>query len=77
MSDRHEGVVVRVNPAGLGVVKDARSEQLYAFTFDQIRDYHGESPAEIGLRVGRRVVFYVEPEFDDEEARVAQVELGN
>lgn len=55
--EQHEGKVLRVNEAGLGIVEDERSRQQFVFTFDKIRGYRGESPREIGLRAGAHVRF--------------------
>ena len=53
----HEGVILRVNEQGLGIVKDTQSNQQFAFTFDKITGYRGESTRELGLVVGAQVQF--------------------
>jgi hypothetical protein len=53
------GVITRIEDFGLGYVK-ADTGQYYAFEFDKIENYGGETPREIGLRAGARVHFAAE-----------------
>lgn len=55
--EEHEGVVLRVNEQGLGIIEDKKSHEHFVFTFDKISSYRGEKPQEIGLRVGAQVRF--------------------
>jgi excisionase family DNA binding protein len=48
--------ILSVDNEGLACLEDA-SGRRYAFTFDKIRGYHGETAREIGLRVGAHVYF--------------------
>ena len=52
-----EGKVVQVIRSGLAYLEEDQSKERFAFTFGKIRDYHGESAGELGLRVGSRVRF--------------------
>lgn len=53
----HEGIILRVNEQGLGIVKDIQSQEQFVFTFDKITGYRGESAHELGLVVGSPVQF--------------------
>jgi len=53
----HEGVILRVNEQGLGIVKDTQSEEQFVFTFDKITGYRVESAQELGLVAGAHVQF--------------------
>ena len=53
----HEGIILRINEQGLGIMKDAQSQEQFVFTFDKITGYRGESAQELGLKVGARVLF--------------------
>ena len=53
----HKGVVVRVTPEGLGIVKDDATGDIYYFTFDKLPGYRGESAKEAGVKVGSHAVF--------------------
>lgn len=53
----HEGVILRVNEQGLGIVKDTHSQEQFVFTFDKIIGYRGESARELGLIAGAHVRF--------------------
>lgn len=55
--EQHQGVILRVNEQGLGIVKDTQSEEQFVFTFDKITGYRGESAQELGLIVGAPVQF--------------------
>jgi len=55
--ERHEGKILRINEAGLGIVEDQESNRQFAFTFDKISGYRGEKPREVGLVVGAHVSF--------------------
>ena len=57
-----DGVIRRINPAGLGYLEEEQSGKYYAFTFDKIQGYRGEEPKEIGLKVGAWVEFSVRDE---------------
>lgn len=50
-----EGIVVRIHTAGLAYATDVPGDRAFAFRFSKIRGYRGESPAEVGLRVGSHV----------------------
>lgn len=68
----HQGVVIRINRFGLGIIEEEPSTTRYVFTFDKIRGYRGESPREIGLKVGTWVEFTLK-----DEGRIATVTLKN
>lgn len=53
----HEGVILRINEQGLGIVKDSKSQEQFVFTFDKIAGYRGESAQELGLKAGVHVHF--------------------
>jgi hypothetical protein len=53
---RH-GLIARVNPAGLCYVEDSESRQIFAFKFDRIEGYVGQTAAELGLKAGTPVAF--------------------
>ena len=55
--ERRTGVVVRLTPGGMGIVKDDETGHAYYFTFDKIPGYRGESAREVGLRVGSHATF--------------------
>lgn len=65
----HFGRIVHLDKQGLVVVQDTSSRCHFAFTFDKIKGYRGETAKEIGLREGREVRFVAEGE------RVEQAEL--
>jgi len=54
---QHEGKILRINNAGLGVVEDEHSQQQFVFTFDKIQNYRGEEARELGLTIGAHVRF--------------------
>jgi len=54
---QHEGKILRINDAGLGIVEDEHSQQQFVFTFDKIRNYRGEAARQLGLTVGAHVRF--------------------
>ena len=56
-SESHEGIILRINEQGLGIVKDIQSEEQFVFTFDKIAGYRGESAQELGLVAGAHVQF--------------------
>ena len=51
------GVVLEVTKDGLGFLEEEQSKKRFAFTFDKIRGYRGETVRELGIRVGSRVRF--------------------
>ena len=51
----HEGIILRINEQGLGIMKDAQSQEQFVFTFDKITGYRGESAQELGLKAGVHV----------------------
>jgi hypothetical protein len=55
---RH-GLIARVNPAGLCYVEDTESRQIFAFKFDRIGGYAGQTAAELGLKTGTPVTFII------------------
>ena len=55
--ERHTGVVARVTPSGLGIVKDDATGDSYYFTFDKIPGYRGEPAKEAGIKVGSEASF--------------------
>lgn len=65
----HIGQVVFLDREGVVVVRDQQSHRHFAFTFDKIKGYRGETAREIGLREGRQV------RFDMRNDQVASVEL--
>ena len=54
---REQGTIVRVDRHGLAMVKTARGNATYPFTFDKIRHYRGQTASEIGLKQGATVSF--------------------
>ena len=67
----HGGVVVHVNSSGIGVLQKSSSDVHFAFTFDKICGYRGQTPTEIGLHEGQKVTFYI----DDKTNAVTAVDL--
>jgi len=55
--EQHEGKILRINNAGLGIIEDERSQQQFVFTFDKIQNYRGEEARQLGLTVGTYVRF--------------------
>jgi len=55
--EQHEGKILRINNAGLGIIEDDRSQQQFVFTFDKIQNYRGEEAGQLGLTVGAHVRF--------------------
>jgi len=53
------GIVVKLNKDGLGFLEEEGSKSRFAFTFDKIIGYKGESAIELGLHPGVRVRFRV------------------
>jgi hypothetical protein len=51
------GVIVKVNKDGLGFLEEDGTKFRFAFTFDKISGYKGESAMELGLYPGVRVRF--------------------
>jgi hypothetical protein len=51
------GLIVELDKDGLVVVQDKDNHSHFAFTFDKIKGYRGETAREIGLREGRQVRF--------------------
>jgi hypothetical protein len=54
-----EGVITRIEDFGLGFVESRKTGERYAFRFDKIDGYHGETLREIGLRAGSPVLIEV------------------
>ncbi|MEA2337689.1 MAG: hypothetical protein QOE82_1696 [Thermoanaerobaculia bacterium] len=54
-----EGVITRIEDFGLGFVESRKSGERYAFRFDKIDGYHGETLRELGLRAGSAVLIEV------------------
>jgi hypothetical protein len=52
---QQQGVITRIEDFGLGYVK--ADSGYYAFEFDKIEGYGGETLHELGLRAGSPVVF--------------------
>ena len=67
------GKIVRVDPTGLAFatasVGGNHAEQLYAFTFDKVSSYRGESASAIGLKKGAKV------RLEAVDGRVTKVDL--
>jgi hypothetical protein len=59
---QRDGVIVRINEQGLGIVEETESHERFAFSFDKINGYRGESPKEMGLKAGALVRFDSSPE---------------
>ena len=53
----HEGIILQVGRDGLGFVEEPTSKKRFAFTFDKIRGYRGESLRKLGIHAGARVRF--------------------
>jgi excisionase family DNA binding protein len=51
------GEITGVNRDGLAFLQDLQSGRRYAFSFDKIDGYRGQTVREIGLKVGTRVHF--------------------
>lgn len=60
-SPRH-GALIRINNAGLCFIEENTSGRRYVFTFDKIVGYAGQSPGELGLRIGRQLRFLSDAE---------------
>ncbi|NBB82665.1 MAG: hypothetical protein GVY28_04600 [Alphaproteobacteria bacterium] len=52
-----QGRIVQVSDTGVGVIEGLSDHGAYAFTFDKIRGYRGESIREMALGIGTRVTF--------------------
>ncbi len=49
-----------LNPAGLGMIRDKASGEMYGFTYGQIRNFRGQSERDLrkmGLKMHRDVEF--------------------
>jgi hypothetical protein len=57
VSDPRQGRIVQVSDTGVGVIEGLSDQSAYAFTFDKIRGYRGESVREMALRAGTSVLF--------------------
>ncbi len=66
------GRIVHLDKQGLVVVQEESSHSHFAFTFDKIKGYRGESAKEIGLKEGRRVRFSA----DGEQVKTAELMVG-
>lgn len=66
-----KAVLSRVTENGLGYLVDQGSLRVFAFTFDKIPGYRGQSRVELGLKPGRIVNYDV-----DDKGFVAAVTLG-
>lgn len=55
-----EGVITRIEDFGLGFVESRRTGERYAFRFDKIDGYRGETLRELGLHEGSTVLIEVE-----------------
>ncbi len=61
-----KGEIKRVEKVGYGVITSDDKE--YIFTLDKMKDYHGESIGELGLKKGVKVKFQlVEEDVSDIE----------
>lgn len=69
---KHHGRIVEYDKKGLVVVQDTRTRRHFAFTFDKIKGYNGQSAKEIGLRKGRQVDFSA----TDEQVEQAELAAG-
>lgn len=49
-------VLTRVTQDGLAYFYDATAQKSFAFTFDKIKGYKGETPKELGLHPGSQVL---------------------
>lgn len=54
---QRDGVIVRINEQGLGIVEASESHEQFAFSFDKISGYRGQSAREMGLKTGAQVRF--------------------
>jgi hypothetical protein len=54
-----KGVITRIEDFGLGFVESQKTGERYAFRFDKIDGYHGETLRELGLRAGSAVLIEV------------------
>ena len=59
------GVLLRVDGSGVGIVKDAASKKQYGFTFDKIMGYRGQPAANIGLCEGNTIKFTIKGDLID------------
>ncbi len=51
------GILVQVDVSGVGVIEESGSKNKFAFTFDKVKGYFGQSLSECGLMPGTRVNF--------------------
>ena len=63
------GILVQVDVSGVGVIEECTSHNKFAFTFDKVKGYFGQSLAECGLMPGNRVNFFAN------EKRVESLEV--
>lgn len=68
MENFRKAILARATDQGLAYIVDAQTNEAYAFTFDKIENYRGESCKEMGLRTGVQVLFRL-----DANAQVEQV----
>ncbi len=54
-----DGVITRIEDFGLGFVESRKTGERYAFRFDKIDGYRGETLRELGLREGSEVLIEV------------------
>ena len=60
-TEMHTGVVVRLTPDGLAIVKDDQKGELHYFTLDELHGYRGEPLKDASVRVGSRIKFVIVP----------------
>lgn len=59
-SNRYTGAtVVRITDSGLAYVAEAETKRAHVFCFDKIQNYRGQTPEELGLRVGQDVTLTI------------------
>jgi hypothetical protein len=56
-ADEHTGLVLQISNTGVAIVEDVSTHGRYAFTFDKIQNYRGQTIGELGLKEGSRVRF--------------------
>ena len=64
------GEIFRISPVDVCYFADLASDEAFCCTFDKIKDYGGEQPAEFGMLPGSPVHFAL-----DDQREIAWVEL--
>jgi hypothetical protein len=56
----HKAILSRVTQDGLGYLVDKDSHKVFAFTFDKISNYKGQTTTELGISAGSPVTYDID-----------------